>query len=282
MPQGGGKRARAGGEELPAAVPRPEAWGWELAEDPIQLSQALLQEPVNKAPRKSATPWRNLGRRQERRKEAAQEDLPLIVRCLRRGAMVAEAPPAPAAPAAEGSRAGLPAGRAPAPPAAAAAPAGSASAQLAKLLVRNRPAAALLAAGPSARPPQQPVAPLPARWAPPAGSQRPPAGAPAAAATTPLWELAGRGNGARDLSGQPGESVATRTMTLQQGAAVCQWVLWAGAAERWGPQLEGRRVRVFGARVQEIMGALQLKGCTRVEVCEAPGHEGGPGGEPQG
>lgn len=293
MPRSSGKRARAGGEELPAPVARPATWGKELAEDPIQLSQALFQEPVNKAPRKSATPWRNLGRRQDRRKDAAKEDLPLIVRCLRRGALAAEVGHAP--PAAD-PHARLAAGRAAVPSAAVAAAPASADAQVAKLLVRNRPAAAILASSSPARPPGEPPARVPGPQAP-ADSQVPPASAPAVA-TTPLWELAGRGSGARvaveaavarvgglqreDLGGQPGESVATRTVTLRQGGSACQWVLWAGAAERWGPQLEGKRVLVHGARVQEIMGTLQLKGCTRVEICEAPAHDGGFWGQSQG
>jgi len=104
------------------------------------------------------------------------------------------------------------------------------------------------------------------------------------AATTPLSDLAGLA-GARvsveatvralgelerqELRLQPGEFVTTRTLFLQQGGTMCSWVLWAGDAERYGPELVGRRVLVQGAMVHKFNGRCQLTGCTHVDLLVA-------------
>jgi len=71
----------------------------------------------------------------------------------------------------------------------------------------------------------------------------------------------------RPLPMQPGETVAMRTLELQQDDVSCQWVLWAKDAENYGPDLLDRKVIVHGARVYRANGEDQLTGLATVELC---------------
>lgn len=298
------KRPRLNGLEGCTPVARPDAWGGELAEDPIQLSQAILPEPrCVKAPRRAskatphaATPWRNMGRRQRRERAAATslipeapsipdykaggiKDVPLIFKCLRQNAVALERPSACVKdagvwPAREAPQ--VAAATTPPKPRAEEKP--TASSRFAELL--RRPTLRAVAIEPGAcKPPPRPI-----RAAGPAdaGAASSPSAEEQPLAT--LGQLRNLVSGTRvvvqatasqvgeiqreELAGQPGVSVATRAVTLRQGNTRCQWILWAGAAERYGQQLQGKRIVVRGAQVQEIMGARQLKGCSRVDIHE--------------
>lgn len=74
----------------------------------------------------------------------------------------------------------------------------------------------------------------------------------------------------QELLLQPGESVARRTLVLleQQDSSVCDWLLWAGDAERYGPAYLGNQVLVRGAKAQEFKGKRRLTGCTSVDICD--------------
>lgn len=71
----------------------------------------------------------------------------------------------------------------------------------------------------------------------------------------------------RELPLQPGESVLTRVLALEEGTARCTWTLWAGDAARFGEELLGKRVVVRGAHVHLFGQECRLTGCATVDVC---------------
>eukprot|EP00931_Biecheleriopsis_adriatica_P060927 TRINITY_DN36605_c0_g1_i1.p1 TRINITY_DN36605_c0_g1~~TRINITY_DN36605_c0_g1_i1.p1 ORF type:complete len:446 (+),score=112.97 TRINITY_DN36605_c0_g1_i1:25-1362(+) len=73
----------------------------------------------------------------------------------------------------------------------------------------------------------------------------------------------------QELAMQPGEFAMTRTLWLRCASQqqTCRWRLWAGKAERHGPELLGHRVVIRRARVHETLdGQVELTGCATVEI----------------